>query len=407
MDITVKFAGVVHSNESMNDFDRVAGVFSILTSQDVLSKRRLTQHQINTVNDSLEYFAVGGYTPMLSLRDGYVTTESLSDAWGWVVEKISGVGAAISAKLSAIKLWWDRLGFSIGQYKSRLKRISNKLESGQEIKTGNISLKNFRYPEMFFNDNGEIRERIKQLERFTQSTNEYVTRFAVPYFRKGIRSYSMARNVDLKSQRDFEYALEFLVDSYPDAQEYGKFLDNISLDYAGFFSLEYVPEKRHTGNWTERLVSIGKVPLKIKAPDEATRNRLRIESRRAIIDPTYAEEITMMRDFLEANLDGLHASEKDLFMTVMQTYEELRETASIIEQRIRVYQHVIQETPDTTVIIRQQDPTDAGNATKLIELLNGFYNETSQFYEIGESMGNMCSFYIDAYLRLAEEALSI
>ena len=120
MDITVKFAGVVHSNESMNDFDRVAGVFSILTSQDVLSKRRLTQHQINTVNDSLEYFAVGGYTPMLSLRDGYVTTESLSDAWGWVVEKISGVGAAISAKLSAIKLWWDRLGFSIGKYKSRL-----------------------------------------------------------------------------------------------------------------------------------------------------------------------------------------------------------------------------------------------------------------------------------------------
>lgn len=407
MDITVKFAGVVNSNESMNDFDRVAGVFSILTSQDVLSKRRLTQHQINTVNDSLESFAVGGYTPMLSLRDGYVTTESLSDAWGWVVEKISGVSAAIRAKLSAIKLWWDRLGYSYSQHKSRVKRISAKLDDGRAVNTDPITLKNYRFPEMFFNEHGEVRDRIKNLELYVNTHHEYVNRFVVPYFRKSIKSYSLARNVDLKSPRDFEYALEFLVDSYPDVAEYSNVLKPLSGDYAGYVTLEYNEVGRQTRNWTERLAVIGTIPLKLTMPDEVSRNRYRITSKRATLVPTDIEEITRVRDFLEANLDGMEACDQDLFGIIWAVYNEMEKTTSLIESRIRVYRNIVHESEDTTVIVERQDPNDAGNATMLIGLMSDFYNEISSYYEIGDSLSNMRSYYVDSYLRLAEDALSI
>lgn len=407
MDITVKFAGVVNSNESMNDFDRVAGVFSILTSQDVLSKRRLTQRQIETVNDSLESFAVDGYAPVLCIRDGYVTTESLSDAWGWVVEKISGVNAAIRAKLSAIKLWWDRLGFSYRQHKSRVKRISAKLDGGQDVNTDPITLKNHRFPEMFFNEHGEVRDRIKNLELYVNTQYEYVNRFVVPYFRKSIKSYSLARNVDLKSSRDFEYALEFLVNSYPEVAEYSNVLKPLSGDYAGYFALEYSEVSRQTRNWTERLATIGTIPLKVTAPDEVTRNSYRISAKRATLEPTDLEEITHVRDFLEANLDGLYACEKDLFEIIRAVYNEMEETTRLIESRIRVYRNIVHESEDTTVIVERQDPNDASNATKLIGLMKDFYNETSSYYEIGDSLSYMCTYYVDSYLRLAEDALSI
>lgn len=408
MDITVKLVNSKNSSfESLNDFDRVAGVFSILTSDAVLSKGRISTTQVNRINASIESIASDEGIPLLTIHDGRVTTESLSDIWGWVVDKISGIGKAIKDKLSALKLWYDRLGLTIKQFQSRVARIYSKLD-GVDIDTDRtVTLNVLRYPETLFGESGAVKDRLGDLDRFINSRCNYGLRFIVPYFREAVRSYSLARNIDLKSQRDYEYALENLIESYPDFTDYTPVLKSLVGTYPGYIKLDMKEVPKRASNWVERLSKIGDVSFGIYAPDTVTRNRYRIEAKRERIKVMSSEEILSMCHTLESNFGRISAIDHDEFYCMESAMDELSETIAVIESRVRVYRSVIHESEDTTVIIERQDQSDAERANKLIGLVKELYNENVIYGTISESFDNALTCYIDSYLRFAEESLNI